>query len=181
MADYKKLVPFVLSKEGGFVNNKADKGGATNKGVTIATFRSVYGQSKTVNDLKNITDEQWDYIFKKYYWDKCKATDLKDQSVANMLVDYAVHSGVSKAVKALQRIVGVAVDGIAGSKTVAAANGYARGQRQLFATLKARRMAHLEGIVRANSSQAQFLNGWRNRVNAIGYGSLTYGGKVHEV
>lgn len=38
MADIKVLVPFILSWEGGFVNDPDDKGGATNKGVTIATW-----------------------------------------------------------------------------------------------------------------------------------------------
>ena len=34
-----KLVPFILSWEGGFVNDPDDVGGATNKGITIATWR----------------------------------------------------------------------------------------------------------------------------------------------
>ena len=39
MADIKILSPFILSFEGGFVNHPNDKGGATNKGVTIATWK----------------------------------------------------------------------------------------------------------------------------------------------
>ena len=181
MADYRLLAPFVQSREGGFVNNPADRGGATNKGVTLATFRAVYGADKTVDDLKAITDDEWEHIFKRFYWDKCRADDIKDQSVANMVVDYAYHSGVGKAVKQAQKVVGTASDGIAGAKTIAAINGYSRGQRALFATLRQRRLAHLEGIAKVNPSQKQFLKGWRNRVNAIGYGTLTYDGKVHSV
>ena len=41
MADVNKLLPFILKWEGGFVNDPADAGGATNKGVTIATWRNV--------------------------------------------------------------------------------------------------------------------------------------------
>ena len=41
MADVMKLAPFILSFEGGFVNDPDDRGGATNKGVTIATWRKV--------------------------------------------------------------------------------------------------------------------------------------------
>ena len=55
MADYTKLIPIVKKWEGGYVNHPLDKGGATNSGVTIATFRSVYGKNKTVKDLKNMT------------------------------------------------------------------------------------------------------------------------------
>ena len=41
MANVDILLPFILKYEGGFVNDPADSGGATNKGVTIATWRSV--------------------------------------------------------------------------------------------------------------------------------------------
>lgn len=41
MADVRKLLPFILKWEGEFVNDPLDKGGATNKGVTIATWRNV--------------------------------------------------------------------------------------------------------------------------------------------
>ena len=38
MANVEKLVPFILKWEGGFVNDPDDLGGATNKGVTLATY-----------------------------------------------------------------------------------------------------------------------------------------------
>ena len=41
MAKVNLLLPFILRWEGGFVNDPMDKGGATNKGVTIATWRKV--------------------------------------------------------------------------------------------------------------------------------------------
>lgn len=55
MADVKKLAPFILKWEGGFVNDPDDLGGATNMGITIATYR-VYRKRKglpepTVDDL----------------------------------------------------------------------------------------------------------------------------------
>mgnify|MGYP002949897228 CR=1 FL=1 len=40
MARIEILSPFILSWEGGFTNHPADKGGATNKGVTIATWKA---------------------------------------------------------------------------------------------------------------------------------------------
>ena len=45
MADVKKLAPFILKWEGGFVNDPDDLGGATNMGITIATYR-VYRKRK---------------------------------------------------------------------------------------------------------------------------------------
>ena len=37
MAKIDSIAKFILSFEGGFVNDPVDRGGATNKGVTIAT------------------------------------------------------------------------------------------------------------------------------------------------
>ena len=39
MAKIEPLAKFILSFEGGFVNDPKDHGGATNKGVTIGTWR----------------------------------------------------------------------------------------------------------------------------------------------
>ena len=40
MADVRKLAPFILKWEGGFVNDPDDLGGATNMGVTIGTYET---------------------------------------------------------------------------------------------------------------------------------------------
>lgn len=169
MANSDVIVPFILKWEGGYCDIKGDRGGATNKGVTLRVFQSVYGQSKTKDDLKRITDAQWSYIFKKLYWDKCKCSDIKDQSVANMLVDYAWMSGVSRAIKDIQSITGATADGIAGSKTIAAIN--AVKPDILFEKLRSKRLLFYNNIVKSNPSQYKFLKGWTNRVNALVYGA----------
>lgn len=176
MAKSDILVPFVLSWEGGYVDNPADKGGATCKGVTLATYRSVFGSTKTKADLRNISEVEWSKVFRSLYWGKCMGDEIADQSVANMVVDYAWHSGTSRAVKALQAIVGAKQDGLMGAKTLKAVN--ASDARAVFRLLKERRTAYLKGI--AKGTQRQFLKGWLARVEAIGYGSLTYGKKKVE-
>ena len=166
MADYRKLKPFILRWEGGYINDQADLGKQTNKGVTLSTYRSVFGKNKTVSDLKKITDEQWEFIFKKFYWDKWKADDIKDQNVANILVDWLWCSG-SYGIKIPQRVLGVSVDGIVGSKTIAAIN--ARDGRELFDTIKQERKDFIDRICQTRPQNRKFKNGWMNRINSLTY------------
>ena len=166
MADYRKLKPFILRWEGGYINDQADLGKQTNKGVTLSTYRSVFGKNKTVSDLKKITDEQWEFIFKKFYWDKWKADDIKDQNVANILVDWLWCSG-SYGIKIPQMVLGVSVDGIVGSKTIAAIN--ARDGRELFDTIKQERKDFIDRICQTRPQNRKFKNGWLNRINSLDY------------
>lgn len=166
MANHKILEPFILRWEGGFVNDKDDLGGATNMGVTLATYRSAFGSKKTVNDLKRMTRVQWGVIFKKYYWDKWKADDIKDQNVANILVDWLWASG-AYGIKIPQRVLGVDVDGIVGPNTIAAVN--ARDGRDLFDTIKQERKDFIERICQTRPQNKKFKNGWLNRINSLDY------------
>ena len=175
MAKAEILARWVVTWEGGFVNDPHDRGGATNRGVTIGTFRQVFGKDKTVADLKAMTDEQWMTIFRKYYWDKWKADTINSQSIANLLVDWLWASG-SYGVKIPQRVLGVSIDGIVGTKTIAAINGY-KNEKELFTKLWKEREAFFTRI--AVGSQKKFLRGWLNRLNGIKYGKLVCnGGKV---
>lgn len=175
MAKCEVLKPFILSWEGGFANVPGDRGGATNKGVTIATFRSVFGQDKTVEDLKRMTDEQWTLVFRKYFWNRWKADDIKCQAIANLLVDWVWASG-AYGVKLPQKVLGVSIDGVVGPKTIAAINGNPN-QRDLFVRLWKERKEFFERI--GKGTQAKFLKGWLNRNNAIGWDRLVCnGGKV---
>lgn len=171
MADYTKLVPIIKKWEGGFVNDPDDSGGATNKGVTLATFRSFYGSSKTINDLKAMTDAQWLHIFLNGYWNKCQASSINNQAIANIFVDWAWASGPVTAIKKVQGLVGTDVDGIVGFKTLAAING--ANQEQLFNKIKAARIKFVEDLVKSRPKDKKFLSGWKNRINSFFFGTKT--------
>ena len=175
MANIEILKPFIRSWEGGFCNIPGDRGGATNKGVTIATFRSVFGKDKTVDDLKRMTEAQWTFIFRRYYWDKWQADNINSQSIANLLVDWYWTSG-SYGIKIPQYMLGVGVDGIVGPKTLAAINGYPN-EKELFNDLWRNRYGFFERI--GVKTQKKFLAGWLRRLDGIKYGKLICnGGKV---
>lgn len=163
MADYKILKPFILKWEGGFVNDPNDSGGATNKGVTLATFRRYKGASATVDDLKAITDEDWDAIFKTMYWDKVKADEINSQAVANLFVDWYWMSGTN-AIKYVQRLIGTTEDGIVGKQTLARLN--AKGESLVLGIYNYRKDFY-HRIVANRPTQKRFLRGWINRLNAL--------------
>lgn len=174
MADSAKLVPFILSWETDkYTNRKNDNGGPTKYGITLATWRKV-GYDKNGDgvlneeDVKLLTEEDFHRVFKENYWNACKADKIQDQSVANMLVDFAYNSGVNKAVKHLQLVLGITADGIIGNKTLYAINK-SNGER-LFKAFKKDRKAYLKRI--AVGYQKGFLKGWLRRLSYITYGNL---------
>lgn len=163
MAQAIELKPFILRWEGGFVNDPDDHGGATNKGVTIATFRQYYGASRTVADLRALTDEQWMHIFKAGFWNPCHGDEIANQSLANIIVDWAWGSGTRNAIRRLQAAIGVQPDGIIGKITLGKLNAE---PRWCFDRIFAARRAFLENIAR-RPGQSKFLRGWMNRLNAL--------------
>ena len=165
MADFSLYAPKLKKLEGGFVNHPADKGGATNCGVTLTVFRAFFGKDKEVGDLRRMTDSQWTTIMKSY-WDRCGADSMRNQSVAEIIVDWHINSGYPP-LKKVQEILGVTQDGIFGPKTMAAINSF--DQECLHCRIRRARRSYYEAIVRKAPSQAAFLKGWYNRIDIFKY------------
>ncbi|WP_373732677.1 glycoside hydrolase family 108 protein [Bacteroides heparinolyticus] len=168
MADVNRLVPFILQWEGGFVNDPDDLGGATIKGVTLSTY-TAYCRKKgypvpTVERLRNISDREWTEILKAMYWDRWKADRIANQSVANILVDWVWASGIH-GIKRVQKMLGVAADGIVGNQTLAAVN--ARDAKELFYVIKGERIRFIDEICKARPANVKFRKGWLNRINNL--------------
>ena len=187
MASIDKLIPFILKWEDGFVNDPTDRGGATNKGVTIATYKA-YCKRKgyprpTVEQLKNIPDAHWREIVKTMYWDKWHADDINSQKVANILVDWVWASGIH-GIKKPQALLDVKADGIVGDKTLSAVN--CADPEELFTAIYQERVKFINAIVARSVAayekkigrkatekellkytQKRFKNGWLNRLRDI--------------
>ncbi|OAV70678.1 hypothetical protein Barb4_01163 [Bacteroidales bacterium Barb4] len=178
------LIPFYKKWEGGYVNNPADKGGETNRGVTLATWisaghdvakklptvtvgRHVY--ENVTKSLYEMTDEQWLDIFTRLYFSKWKAEQIQSFPVAHMLVDWFYNSG-RWGITIPQRLLEVEQDGKVGTKTIQAVND--RDGDVFFKELKEARIQFVTDIAKNHPSQKTFLGeervmGWKNRIVAI--------------
>lgn len=162
MADAKLMIPFLRRWEGKFSNDPDDHGKATMMGVTLKTYQKYYGKDKTVEDLKNITDDEWLTIFKDGYWKPWKADEIKNQSIAQLVVDCGWMSGTKTAIKKVQTCLGTKADGIVGPKTLALLNqAPAIG---VFRKLWVMRYNWLHDIAKTGNNK-KFLTGWMNRLN----------------
>jgi lysozyme family protein len=157
---FARALDLVLKEEGGFVDNPNDPGGATNKGITIGTFRQWVKPGGTVADLKAITPQQVATVYRHQYWDAIKGDDLP-AGVDYAVFDFAVNSGVGRAARYLQRIAGVPDDGAIGNMTLAAVRG--KPAAFVIGQLCDSRLAFLRGL----ATWSTFGKGWGARVERV--------------
>lgn len=112
MTSFEKAIEFVLSFEGGYVDDPRDPGGETNFGISKRAYPSL--------DIKNLTRDEAIAIYKRDYWDACKCGQLPSP-LALMVFDIAVNQGASTASHLLQEALGVKQDGIIGMVTISTA------------------------------------------------------------
>ena len=141
--------------------NPNDPGGWTNSGITLATwiargYDNDGDGDRDLADLRAMTYPQWITIMRDGYWRRALADRINSQSVANMIVDFMFTSG--GAAKCVQRVVGVAADGVFGPKTIDAIN--ARPAEDLFYRLRNARLNYYRSL----SAWKHFGKGWTNRV-----------------
>ena len=169
MADVSKLVPKILKWEGGakYTNDPVDKGGPTKYGITLATWKNV-GYDKNGDgridsqDIKLLTEKDFQMVLKKNYWDKWKGDQINNQSIANLVVDWLWGSGKWGIIYP-QRALGVKDDGVVGQKTINALNS--GNQEEIFKKIWKMKQQFYYNIVKNNPSQKKFLKGWLNRLN----------------
>ena len=193
MANVEKLVPFFLkweagttdktlvgeqlfekARKNGFANDKDDDGGETMCGVTIATYKE-YCRKKgypvpTVERLKNISYKDWLAILKTMYWDRWQADKIRNQSIANLLVDWTWTSG-KYGITWPQSYLGITADGIVGSKTLSALDAAcnSKGSQTVFKGLTDKHLAYVDWMIVRDPRKKKFRNGWLNRINDLKY------------
>jgi lysozyme family protein len=164
--DFEKALGLVLRYEGGYVNNPADRGGATNKGITQKTYDNYRIKARRpVLSVKEIEDGEVSTIYYMNYW--CESSCDKIPSPLSILVfDFAVNSGPSRAIKYLQRLLNLKDDGIVGPKTLAAV-GAVEDLQDFCSDYLDLRDDLFAGIVAHDSTQKIFLKGWLARTKSL--------------
>ena len=133
MISVETIADEIVAREGGYVNDPDDPGGATKFGVTIGTMKrlamDLTGDDKiTVADVKKLTRGQAKKVFVRDYFYRPKINILPEVLQASVF-DMYVNSG-GNAVKILQRLLrdmgqSVDVDGAIGPQTASAAENAA--------------------------------------------------------
>lgn len=155
------MITRVLSHEGGFTRNPADRGNWTGGKVGVGKLNGTkYGISAMSYpnlDIANLTWGDACAVYKRDFWDRVGCDRFED-GVAYQLLDYAVNSGPVNAIKSLQRAIGVAADGVFGPKSAAALSKFT--EAQIIMGVLADRLELMAGLV----TFATFGRGWVRRV-----------------
>lgn len=129
MQTVQQIAEDIVAREGGFVNDPDDPGGATNHGVTLGTLqrlrRDLDGDGQIdVDDVRAVTPRIATDIFVQHYFEGPQI-GLLPEALWPTVFDMYVNAG-SEAVKILQRLlcdmrIPVTVDGVIGPETAGAA------------------------------------------------------------
>jgi lysozyme family protein len=164
-ASYDAALARVLAHEGGYTDHPDDPGGPTNFGITIADYRRYVMPDATAADVRAMRLDDAKAIYRGKYWAAVRGDDLP-AGLDYAVFDYAVNSGVVRAAKALQRLVGAAADGRIGPLTLAAVR--AHRAEALIAALCDERLHFLQGL----RTWRVFGRGWGRRVAEVRIAAL---------
>ena len=148
--EFSEAVDFILAHEGGLVDDADDPGGLTNYGISQRAYPDV--------KIKDLTIEGAKYIYKRDYWDKCKA-DLLPPQLKYMHFDTAVNMGINRAAKLLQKSVKATPDGAIGPNTLKAVR-----DRASVRNYAVQRIYYYIKIIVNRPTSVKYARGWVGRV-----------------
>ena len=158
--NYPFVIGQVLGWEGGYTNDPRDPGGPTNWGITIHDARTYWKKDATATDVKNMPKSVALQIYKSKYWDMLNGDQLPS-GVDYAVMDYGVNSGIYRAARVLQKIVGTTQDGVIGLKTIAAAKKM--DPVDVVKKICDERLAFLKSL----KTWSAFGRGWARRVAGV--------------
>lgn len=181
MSGFDIAIKTILNHEGGFVDDKDDRGGATNFGLSLKVmrtyclcdkqFRKQFFKNKAhidKEDIKSLDIKTAKEIYKYCWWDKYKYKNILDQSCSTKIFDtqvlmgpYYSHKFTQRAINLLSCGYKIAEDGILGSKTINAIN--ITCPLDFISKYKELCKNYYINICKKNPTQNKYLKGWINR------------------
>jgi lysozyme family protein len=158
----------MLKSEGGYVNHKSDRGGATNYGVTQATYsRWLKAVGLPDRAVKEIQQHEVEAIYSSY-WKDAHCSYLPD-GLDLLVFDLAFNSCAGLAIRTLQYVLGVNVDGVCGRQTMDAVHQemVTGGVDKLCEDYLAAREDFYHSLVERDPRQQAFIKGWLNRLDSL--------------
>jgi len=153
-------ISITLGHEGGYSNHPSDPGGPTKFGITIADYRRHVMPNATAADVRAMRLDEAKAIYRAKYWAALRCDELP-AGLDYAVFDYGVNSGVGRARKVLQRLLGIADDDRIGDAMLAAAHRH--DVRDLIVRLCEERLAFLKRL----KAWPVFGAGWRRRVAEV--------------
>lgn len=144
MTDDDAILDAILRHEGGYVDDAADHGRCTHRGITLQTLRDWRGRPVTCDDVRAMSEQEARDIYRARY---LKPFDGVDAAIKPQVVDIAVNAGVLRA----RQLLALAQ----------------QSDKPLNVALVIERLKHYARLVAADPRQARFFNGWVNR--AVSY------------
>jgi lysozyme family protein len=160
--NFDHCLALLLKHEGNFVNHPQDPGGMTNLGVTARVWEEWVGHAVNEKQMRALTPQDVAPLYKRKYWDACHANDLVS-GVDYCVFDVAVNSGVGRAIKFLQSVVGATPDGGYGSITSALVKKAEEDPARLIELYCAKRLEFLQSL----KTFPVFGKGWSRRVAEV--------------
>ena len=171
MANFNSYLPLLQQVEGGFQNNPKDRGNynsrdqliGTQFGISTGFYEGIIGRPPTVEDIRAISKQRAAELYRDYFWNAQRASEINSQAMANTIIDHQVNAGngVLVAQRLLKSRFGffkIGIDNQIGNETLSALNSVDVGK---FVTLfNEQRAAHYN--TRSNSSE--FAAGWLRRL-----------------
>ena len=163
MDRFEKIFDYLLKVEGGYSNDKNDKGGKTKYGIIEEEARD-FGYK---GDMQDLTKDFAKSIYLKKYYLGNKLDKVINNKVALSVCDWAVNSGkngIKNAQIAINQLTNanLDVDGIIGNKTLEALN--AADPEKFLEVYHNLQRIYYRSKVEGDKTQKEFLTGWLNRV-----------------
>lgn len=112
MTRFEWCVGQILEREGGYVFDPQDPGGETNFGISKRAYPDL--------DIETLTEFSAISLYQRDYWAKAHCEELPTP-LDFYVFDMAVNQGVDKAIRLLQQVLRVPIDGVVGPVTINAA------------------------------------------------------------